>query len=80
LRAVTAWGRLEASIVAVCDAWSAMLADRPYRKALSKTAAFAELRRCRGTQFDPIVVDAFIPLAQSDALDHGLSPVSASRN
>ena len=71
---------LEAAIVAVCDAWSAMLADRPYRKALSKTDAFAELQRCRGSQFDPTVVDAFIPLAQSGALDHRLPLASASRN
>jgi two-component system cell cycle response regulator len=60
---------LEASIVAVCDAWSAMLADRPYRRALSQSEAIAELQRGRGRQFDPAVVDALIALALSGALD-----------
>lgn len=49
---------LVARIVCTCDAWDAMTTDRPYRRALSREAATAELRRCRGTQFDPTVVDA----------------------
>jgi hypothetical protein len=51
---------LEARIVAVCDAFAAMLADRPYRAALSSQQAQEELRRHAGTQFDPAVVDAFL--------------------
>jgi HD-GYP domain-containing protein (c-di-GMP phosphodiesterase class II) len=50
---------LGARIVAVCDSFDAMVADRPYRKALPAEAAFAELERCAGTQFDPQVVAAF---------------------
>jgi putative nucleotidyltransferase with HDIG domain len=49
----------EACIVGLADAWDAMTTDRPYRRALSVDEAAAEVRRCRGTQFSPIVVDAF---------------------
>ena len=51
---------LVARIVCTCDAWSAMTADRSYRKALSREDAASELRRCAGTQFDPKVVDALV--------------------
>ena len=47
-------------IVAVCDAFSAMTAERPYRGARSVAEALAELRRCAATQFDPAVVEAFL--------------------
>jgi len=45
-------------IVFVCDALHAMTSDRPYRTAMSYTAAIAELQRNSGTQFCPAVVDA----------------------
>jgi two-component system cell cycle response regulator len=47
-----------ARVVAVCDAISAMVSDRPYRLALGLPAALEELERCAGTQFDPTVVAA----------------------
>jgi two-component system cell cycle response regulator len=50
---------LGARIIAVCDAFDAMTAVRPYRPPMSRREALAELRRCAGTQFDPMVVDAF---------------------
>src|SRR3954471_2211447 len=50
---------LGARILAVCDAFDAMISPRPYRKALSPQQAIAELRQGMGTQFDPIVVEAF---------------------
>jgi diguanylate cyclase (GGDEF)-like protein len=50
---------LGARIVAVCDAFDAIVADRPYRRGRSVAEALAELRRCAGTQFDPVTVDAF---------------------
>jgi two-component system, cell cycle response regulator len=60
---------LGARIVAVADAFDAMTSDRPYRAAVSDAAALAELRRCAGTQFDPVVVDAFCAAsAQQPAL------------
>lgn len=51
---------LVARIISVADAFDAMTSDRPYRKALTHREAFAELERCRGIQFDPDVVDAFL--------------------
>lgn len=59
---------LQARILAVADAYEAMTADRVYRKALGHEAARAELERCRGTQFDSAVVDAFLAVLDgSDA-------------
>jgi diguanylate cyclase (GGDEF)-like protein len=46
-------------IIAVCDAFDAMTSDRPYRLAMPPRDAMAELERCSGTQFDPVVVSAF---------------------
>ena len=50
---------LGARVIAVCDAWDAMVTDRPYRRAMPREEALAELERCAGTQFDPDVVEAF---------------------
>ena len=50
---------LGARIIAVCDAFDAMITNRPYRRAMAVDAAAAELRRCAGTQFDPEVVQHF---------------------
>jgi putative nucleotidyltransferase with HDIG domain len=47
-------------IIFVADAFDAMTSDRPYRKAMSKEMAQAELRKCAGSQFDPEIVDAFL--------------------
>jgi HD-GYP domain-containing protein (c-di-GMP phosphodiesterase class II) len=49
---------LIARIVRATDAFSAMTTDRPYRAARPVEEALVELRRCAGTQFDPLVVDA----------------------
>jgi HD-GYP domain-containing protein (c-di-GMP phosphodiesterase class II) len=51
---------LGSRIIAVCDAYEAMTADRAYRRALSPAAAAQELRAGAGTQFDPEVVAAFL--------------------
>ncbi len=48
-----------ARIVAVVDAFSAMVSSRPYKPAMTIDGALSELRRCAGTQFDSTVVDAF---------------------
>jgi diguanylate cyclase (GGDEF)-like protein len=50
---------LGARIVAVCDAFDAMLSHRPWRPAMGTEAALAELREGAGSQFDAAVVDAF---------------------
>lgn len=46
-------------IVAVADSFDAMTTDRPYRKGIQPWQALEELKRHRGKQFDPEVVDAF---------------------
>jgi diguanylate cyclase (GGDEF)-like protein len=51
---------LGARIVSACDAYDAMITDRPYKAAVDSERACAELRRCAGTQFDPAVVPAFL--------------------
>jgi HD-GYP domain-containing protein (c-di-GMP phosphodiesterase class II) len=51
---------LEARILAVCDAWSAMTSERPHAHALSTAAAAREMRESAGSQFDPAVVDVFL--------------------
>jgi HD-GYP domain-containing protein (c-di-GMP phosphodiesterase class II) len=48
-----------ARIVAVVDAFGAMVSNRSYRTAMTADEALAELRRCAGTQFDDRVVEAF---------------------
>jgi HD-GYP domain-containing protein (c-di-GMP phosphodiesterase class II) len=47
---------IQSRIVSVCDAYNAMITDRPYRRAISRPDALAELGRCAGSQFDPQVV------------------------
>ena len=49
---------LVARIVCCCDAYNAITTDRPYRAGRSADEAMAELSRCAGTHFDPIVVEA----------------------
>lgn len=49
---------LESTILAAADAFDAMITERCYGKQLKKREALAELRRCSGTQFDPLVVAA----------------------
>ncbi len=49
---------LSARIVCVCDAYSAMTSERPYRAASSPEAALEEVERASGAQFDPRVVAA----------------------
>lgn len=51
-----------ARVVAVADAFDAMTSDRPYRRALTASAAFEELHRGAGTHFDPLCVQAFLKL------------------
>ena len=50
----------EARVLAVVDAFDAMISDRPYRLATTEQLAVTELERCAGTQFDPTVVRVFV--------------------
>jgi putative nucleotidyltransferase with HDIG domain len=51
---------LYARIILIADTYDAMTSTRPYRLALDREVAFAELRSCSGSQFDPVLVDAFV--------------------
>ena len=69
---------LGARIITVVDSYDAMVSDRVYRKGRPRDAAFAELRRCAGTQFDPKVVERFIEVvtAQSEMQEQRALAVS----
>ena len=58
---------LGARIVAIADAYDAMINDRPYKRAISHEQAIAELRRHAGTQFDPELVELFCDLYADNA-------------
>ena len=58
---------LVARIVRACDAFSAMTTDRSYRKARPAEEAIAELQRCSGTDFDPVVVEALAAAVSSSS-------------
>jgi diguanylate cyclase (GGDEF)-like protein/PAS domain S-box-containing protein len=78
---------LGSRVLAIADAYDAIVSDRVYRKGRSREEAFVELRRCAGKQFDPVLVDRFInaliahdesrlvpfsPLSKQNALKIGL--------
>jgi diguanylate cyclase (GGDEF)-like protein len=71
--------RIEARLIAVCDAWAAMLSDRPYHVMRTPEQARQELIRCRGNQFDPDVVDLFLAL-QAQGRVGRLSRLDASES
>ena len=66
---------LGARIVAVADAYHAMVHERPYSVALSHAEALTELRRNAGTQFDPEVVDVFCSIYAESVPPDGLQEV-----
>ena len=57
-------------IMAVADAFSAMTTDRPYRKGMDWETALSEIRAGIGTQFDPVMADAFLRAAQTRLAQH----------
>lgn len=58
-----------ARIVCIADAYDAMSSDRIYRNALPKEKIREQLVSCRGTQFDPVYLDAFLKLFDEDELE-----------
>jgi diguanylate cyclase (GGDEF)-like protein len=61
---------LASRVVLACDAWHALVSDRPYRVALPREEALAELRRGSGNQFDPRVVDALLDCLEDPSTDY----------
>jgi two-component system cell cycle response regulator len=59
---------LGARIILACDAYDAMTSDRAYRARSTSDEALAELRRCAGTQFDPVVVEALVAIVERAAV------------
>ena len=57
---------LGARIFAVVDAFDAMVSDRVYRKGRPYQDALKELERCSGTQFDPMIIEAFKQIPPED--------------
>ena len=58
-----------ARILTVVDSFDAMTSNRPYNKRKTYEEAIEELRRCRGTQFDPIIAEKFIEVIQENKDD-----------
>jgi HD-GYP domain-containing protein (c-di-GMP phosphodiesterase class II) len=52
----------------VADSFDAMTSDRPYRPAMTADKAVAEVKKCAGTQFDPVVVKAFLKTSLINSL------------
>ncbi|MBU1629426.1 MAG: HD domain-containing protein, partial [Gammaproteobacteria bacterium] len=57
---------LGARIIAVADSFDAMISERPYRPPKNIEEAVEELKRCKGSQFDPKVVDAFLEILEEE--------------
>ncbi|MGN0993608.1 MAG: diguanylate cyclase domain-containing protein [Butyricicoccus sp.] len=53
-------------VIAVVDAYDAMINDRSYRRAMSGPKAIEELKRCAGSQFDPYIVSEFLRSLKED--------------
>jgi len=58
-------------IISVCDAYQAMVSERPYSTAMRPSRAMEELIEGTGTQFDPDVVDAFCRVIEEAECDEG---------
>lgn len=61
---------LECRILAIADAYDAIISDRPYRKANSHKAAVNELVNCTGTQYDPHLVPIFVEMLAKNRKSH----------
>jgi putative nucleotidyltransferase with HDIG domain len=61
-----------ARALAIADCYDALTSNRPYRRAMSHATAVAMIRERRGSMFDPVMVEVFLPVAES------LCPVSLS--
>ena len=60
-----------ARALAIADCYDALTSDRPYRRAISHATAMTMLSDRCGSMFDPVMIEAFLPIAE------GLRPVSA---
>jgi HD-GYP domain-containing protein (c-di-GMP phosphodiesterase class II) len=71
---------LIARIIAVADAFDAMTTNRPYKKSRTIEEALQELKRCSGTQFDPVIVSAFLlAYEKGNIITNGGKPMVAGQ-
>lgn len=66
-------------ILAVADAFDAMLSNRPYREAFEIDRALAEIRECAGSQFDPELAEAFLDAVAAGEIEPAATGVAALR-
>ena len=59
---------LDARIIGIADAFDAMTANRVYRRHLEMDVVLDELKRCKGTQFDPALVDILLSLIEDKTI------------
>jgi len=57
---------LLARIAAIADTYEVMSNGRPYKEAITNKEVVAEFKRCSGTQFDPELVELFLPILEAD--------------
>ena len=71
---------IAARIVHVADAWDAMTTDRPYRSGFSRARALAVIKINAGTQFDPVIAEAFNRIMQPEQTEeyHSLLRLAAA--
>ena len=70
---------MSARILTVVDSYDAMTSRRVYREPLSTEHAKTELLRCSGTQYDPLVVEAFLHVLDSPDVTLVAMPIEAAR-
>ena len=55
----------KARIISICDAFDAMVSDRPYREGLSLKEAMREIKAGSASQFDPVITDVFLKMVKA---------------
>lgn len=71
---------LASRIILISDTIDAMTTDRPYRKRLGLEVVVAELQKCKGTQFDPDMVEVAVSSVAVRRLITGTNPATANDN
>jgi len=69
---------LEARIISVADVYDSLTSDRPYRKAMSPFDAKAIIEKGAGTEFDPMVVEAFLLAFRNGDLEVRLPSIAVA--
>ncbi|MDY5023131.1 MAG: diguanylate cyclase [Blautia sp.] len=67
-------------VIAVVDAYDAMINDRAYRSAMSVPRAMKELKRCAGSQFDPFIVSEFLRMLKENPPEEGMDASTDEEN